>query len=90
MRTTITSFNHLYNLYNLGTQEKVIRIIFDGSTVKIRHIPVVLDDVVEVIPPDHGGVPHLQLSNDSGQDAATDGDLEIEVGAGPTGAPPCR
>ncbi len=34
--------------------------------------PVVLLDVVQVVPPDDTGPVHLQLGDDSGQDAATD------------------
>ena len=40
--------------------------------------PVVFLDVVEVISPDDDGSVHLHLGDDSGQDAAEDGDMAGE------------
>ncbi len=40
--------------------------------------PVILLDVVQVVPPDDAGPVHLQLRNDSGQDAPADRDLAGE------------
>ena len=40
--------------------------------------PVVLLDVVQVVPPDDAGAVHLQLGDDAGQDAPADGHLAGE------------
>ena len=40
--------------------------------------PVVFLDVVQVIPADNGGPVHFQLGDNSGEDAATNGDLTGE------------
>ena len=40
--------------------------------------PVVLLDVVKVVPPDDAGPVHLQLGDDAGQDAAADGHVPGE------------
>ena len=49
-----------------------------------RHVPVPLLEtvvflhVVEIIPADDNGLVHLHLGDDSGEDAATDGDIAGE------------
>ena len=40
--------------------------------------PIVFLDVMEVISPDHTSAVHLQFGDDSGQNAATDGDVSGE------------
>ena len=39
-------------------------------------VPVVFLDIVKVIPPDDGGPVHLQLGDHTGEDTATDGNLQ--------------
>ena len=40
--------------------------------------PVVLSHVVKVVSPDDNGAVHLQLDDDSGENAASDGDISGE------------